>query len=193
MRPNRITFVILCTVFCGCQKHVKAPPPAPTLARGAPTTIQPALDTTPPPALPPTPAALLLAKANRAFAERKYNDAARSYEEYVNTTSAGEGHEQALFKWGLSYALQAPPDWQRAIPTLGKFVREYPSSPLQPEASLILSLQSKTQSLQMEAQSLQSSLDQANADKNQRDQRIKQLNNELDKLKRIDTERRKQR
>jgi hypothetical protein len=191
MRPNRIAFAILCAVLFGCHKHIRPvaqPPALPPIAR---TTIQPALDTTPPPALPPTPAALLLAKANRAFAEGKYNDAARSYEEYVNTTSAGDGHEQALFKWGLSYALQAPPDWPHAIPPLSKFVKEFPSSPLRPEASLILSLQSIIQSLQTETQSLQSSLDQVTADKNQRDARIKQLNSELDKLKRIDAERRK--
>jgi hypothetical protein len=192
MRPNRIAFVILCTVLFGCQKHVRPvaqPPALPPVAR---TTIQPALDTTPPPALPPTPAALLLDKAKRAFAEGRYDLAADTYADYINTSPKGEaGRQQALFNWGLSYVLQASPDWLSAATAFKKLGEEFPTSPLKTAASLIQSLHSKTQSLQVDNQSLQSALDQITADSKKSESKIKQLSNELERLKRIDSERRK--
>src|SRR5262249_29006890 len=141
MRPNRIAFVILLTLLSGCQKHVPVsaqPPVLPPIAR---TTIQPALDTTPPPALAPTPAAVLLDKAKRAFAEGRYEFAADTYADYVNTTPAGdEDRQQALFNWGISYLLRPLPDWQRAATAFKKLGDEFPKSPLKAEASFIQSL-----------------------------------------------------
>jgi len=192
MRPNRIAFVILCTFLWGCQKRVSQGPQAPNLPPIARTTIQPALDTTPPPTLPPTPAALMLDKAKRAFAEGRYDFAADTYADYINTAPRGDGErQQALFNWGLSYVLQGSPDWQRAAAAFKKLGEEFPNSPLKAEASLIQSLHSKAQSLQADNQSLQSALDQATAESKKSDSKIKQLSNELDRLKRIDAERRK--
>ena len=54
---------------------------------------------------------------------------------------------------------------------------EHPNSPYKQPANLILSLRSE--------------LDQAAADNKQRDLKIKQLTTELDRLKRIDADRRK--
>jgi TolA-binding protein len=170
-----------------------AQPPA--LAPVARTTIQPALDTTPNPTLPPTPAAIILDKAKRAFAEGRYDSAADTYADYINNTAPrGDGErQQALFNWGLSYVLQGSPDWLRAATAFKKLGEEFPNSPLKAEASLIQSLHSKAQSLQADNQSLQSALDQATAESKKSDSKIKQLSNELERLKKIDAGRRKQR
>jgi hypothetical protein len=192
MRPNRIAFVILCTVLFGCQKHVRPVAQPPTLPPVARTTIQPALDTTPPPTLPPTPAALLLDKAKRAFAEGRYDLAVDSYADYINTAPKGDGErQQALFNWGLSYVLKSSPDWFGASTAFKNLGEEFPNSPLKTEASLIQSLHSKTQSLQADNQSLQSALDQATAESKKSDSKIKQLSNELERFKKIDADRRK--
>jgi hypothetical protein len=192
MRPNRIAFVILCTVIFGCQKRVRPVASPPPLAPVARTTIQPALDTTPNPTLPPTPAAIMLDKAKRAFADGKYDFAADTYADYINIAPRGDGErQQALFYWGLSYVLQGSPDWLRAATVFKKLGDEFPNSPLKAEASLLQSLHSKSQSLQADNQSLQSALDQATADGKKSESKIKQLSTELERLKRIDAERRK--
>jgi hypothetical protein len=194
MRPNRIAFVILLTLLSGCQKRVPVAAQPPVLPPVARTTIQPALDTTPPPKLAPSPTALLLDKAKRAFAESRYEFAADAYAEYVNAAPPGDDDRQeALFNWGLSYLLRPSPDWQRAAIAFKKLGDEFPKSPLKAEASLIQSLQSKTLSLQAENQSLQTVLDQVTAESKKNESKVKQLSTELERLKKIDAgpERRK--
>jgi hypothetical protein len=193
MRPNRIAFfVIACSVLLGCEKRVKSAPQPPTLPPVARTTIEPALDTTPNPKLPPSAAALLLDKAQRAFAEGRYDFAADTYADYFNSVQRGDGErQQALFNWGLSYILKGAPDWLRADAVFTRLVEEFPNGPLRAEASLIQSLHSKAQSLQSDNQSLQSVLDQMTADGKKSELKIKQLSTELDKLKKIDADRRK--
>jgi hypothetical protein len=193
MRPNRIAFVILFTLFSGCQKRVPVaaqPPVLPPIAR---TTIQPALDTTPPPALAPTRAAVLLDKAKRDFAEGRYEVCAETYADYVSYTPAGdEERQQALFNWGICYLLRPPsPDWQRAAAAFKKLGDEFPKSPLKAEASFIQSLQQKTVLLQADNQSLQTVVDQLTADGKKNESKIKQLSNDLERLKKIDAERRR--
>jgi hypothetical protein len=192
MRPNRIAFVILFTLLSGCQKRVPIAAPPPVLPPIARTTIQPALDTTPPPALAPSPAAILLDKAKRAFAEGRYEFAADTYADYVNISLAGdEDRQQALFNWGICNLLRPSPDWQRAALAFKKLGDEFPKSPLKAEASLIQSLQQKTLSLQADNQSLQTVVEQITADGKKNESKIKQLSNELERLKRIDAERRR--
>jgi hypothetical protein len=79
----------------------------------------------------------------------------------------------------LTYALRPAPgtDWPHAIATLKQLVEEYPDSAFKSQANLILSLRAE--------------LDQVAADSKQRDLRIKQLTTELDRLKKIDADRRK--
>jgi len=79
----------------------------------------------------------------------------------------------------LIYAMKPAPatDWQRAIATLKQLLEEYPDSAFKSQANLILSLRAE--------------LDQASADSKQRDARIKQLTTELDRLKKIDADRRR--
>jgi hypothetical protein len=182
MRPNRIALVTLCSVVAGCHERVPLtalPPTVPVAARNIPAAepTPPAPAAPPPAAAPPSPAPL--DHADRAFAAGTYDDAARGYETYLRTNPTGKLRDQALFFLGLSYVLRPAPasDWQRASMYLKELVDNYPNSPLRPPASLVLSLHSD--------------LDQMTADSKQRDLRIKQLSTELDRLKKIDADRRK--
>ena len=164
MRTNRIIVITFSAVFIvlGCHRRV-------------PIT---ALPPVPP---PPNPAAVALDDAERAFVAGSYDEAGRAYENYLKLTPAGGVRDQALFRLGLSYALRAPADWPRASATLRQVIEGFPNSPYRQPASLILSLHSE--------------LDQVNAATRaatqQRDQRIRQLTAELDRLKKIDADRRK--
>ena len=132
-----------------------------------------------PPALPPPPAAGEIDAADRAFAGGSYDEAARAYENYLRLSPAGEQRDQVLFRLGLTYVLRAnpAPDWQRATAAWRQLVNEHSSSPLKPAANLILSLHSE--------------LDQITADAKLRDERIRQLSSELERLKKIDAERKR--
>jgi hypothetical protein len=134
----------------------------------------------PPPApAPPPPAPSPVDQANHAFNAANYDEAARGYENYLRVTPSGGRRDEALFYLGLIYALRPPAtaDWTRATATLKQLVDEFPSSIFKPTAALILSMRSE--------------LDQLTATGKQRDQQIKQLTTELDRLKKIDADRRK--
>lgn len=183
MRSKCITvcaFVATLTAF-GCHKRVPVtalpPPPAPVPA-AAPAPPAPA--PTPPASAPaPAPAVAPLDQADRAFLSGDYEDAVRRYEDYLKATPTGGQRDQALFRAALIYAMRPAPatDWNRAAATLKQLIDEFPRSPLKTPATLILSLRTE--------------LDQAGADAKQRDQKIKQLTTELDRLKKIDADRRK--
>ena len=136
----------------------------------------------PPPAAP-SPAAAALEQANRSFSAGAYDQAARAYENYLRLLPPGCSCDQELFRLGLSYVLRRSPnpDWQRTTVVFNQLVREYPGSSFTPQAKLILELRSKLNHL---------AADTALTTK-QRDERIRQLNNELDRLKKIDSDRRK--
>ena len=128
-----------------------------------------ALQPSPPPvAAAPAP----LSEADRAFDGGAYEEAARLYENYLRTYTAGSQRDQALFRLGLSYVFRpgAAQDWTRASALFKQLTDEHPNSPLKPAASLILSLRS---------------------DLRQRADRIRQLSAELDRLKKIDADRRR--
>ena len=131
----------------------------------------------PPAPPPPSPAASALDEGDRAFTAGRYDDAARAYENYLRLSADTGRREQALFQLGLAYALRPAADWQRAASAFRQIVEGFPNSPLKAPASLILSLHTE--------------LDQLALNTQQRDLRIKQLTTELDRLKRIDADRRK--
>jgi len=115
----------------------------------------------------------VLERADRAFTTGAYDDAIRDYEQGLRLSPPSNEREQALFRLSLAYALRSTnPDWQRATMLLKQLVDEYPNGVLKPPAALILSLHSD--------------LDQLAA----RDQRIRQLTTELERLKQIDAQRR---
>jgi hypothetical protein len=133
-----------------------------------------------PPRVPasPPPAIVALAEADRAFAQSAYDDACRAYEDYLRLTPAKDQQDQALFRLGLAYALRkSNPNWQRAITPWKRLMNDYPGSPFKPPVELILALYSEIAQVSMDIKT--------------RDDRIKQLTTELDRLKRIDADRRK--
>jgi tetratricopeptide (TPR) repeat protein len=130
-----------------------------------------------PPAPPPDPGAAALNEADRAFNAGSYDEASRGYENYLRLNPNGTQRDEVFFHLGLGYALRPAPDWQRAASAFRQIVEGFPNSPFRQPSNLILSLHSD--------------LDQVTANAQQRDQRIRQLTAELDRLKRIDADRRK--
>ncbi|HYR88571.1 MAG TPA: hypothetical protein VE422_31110 [Terriglobia bacterium] len=169
MRTKRLATIpfLVILALTSCQKktaRVATPPPVSTpspVSAPAPRTDS----------RPPAPA--VLERADRAFTTGAYDDAIRDYEQGLRLSPPSNEREQALFRLSLAYALRSTnPDWQRATMLLKQLVDEYPNGVLKPPAALILSLHSD--------------LDQLAA----RDQRIRQLTTELERLKQIDAQRR---
>jgi tetratricopeptide (TPR) repeat protein len=188
MRSTRITLVLFLVALAaaGCHKKVPVPtvvalpvPPPPSPAPAPPPAPGPA--PTPPPVATPDLVSVVapLSEADRLFLAGDYEEAAGMYQVFLRNNPTGDQRDQALFYLGLTYVLRPAPgaDWQRAVTNFKDLISHYSDSPFRPLAQLIVSLRSD--------------LDQAVADTKQRDQRIKQLATELDRLKKIDADRRK--
>ena len=163
MRTTRVAiagFFILLQAAC----HKRAAIPIPSIPA-------------PPPAAVPSPAAVALEEGDQAFTANDYEAACRAYENYLRIAPSRDRHDQVLFRLGLGYALRKnpSPDWERAATVLRQLLNDYPNSLFKPPAELILALRSE--------------VGQVNAGAKLRDERIKQLTAELDRLKRIDAER----
>jgi hypothetical protein len=183
MRSTRITVIVLLLALfeTGCHKRVAvvalppAPPPAPAVRE---TPVPPPAPVSVPVPLPvPVPAVPALAAAERAFVVGDYDEAARLYDAYIQGTPGGPQREQALFYLGMTSVLRPSPDWKRGAALFRQLTDEFPGSSFKPAANLILSLHME--------------LDQAATDSKQREQRLKQLTTELERLKKIDADRRK--
>lgn len=168
MRITILALTLLLATSCvRRQPAARVPVPPPT-----PTVVGPPL----PPPLPPS--AVTLENATQEFARADYAAAARDFQQYLNMVPSGGRRDQALFHLGLIYSQPGDPriDWQRAGNYFNQVVNEFPNSPLKPAAQLILTLKSETVQLAAESET--------------RNQRIRQLNTELERLIRIDSERR---
>jgi tetratricopeptide (TPR) repeat protein len=171
MPTKCLATVALCLVLMltACTKHVAVTAPPPRV---------------PIPASPP-PGLMALEEANRSFEAKEYEEASRAYEDYLRLTPAKDQQDQALFRLGLAYALKkSGADWTRAQAIWKRLVNEYPNSTLTPPVELIVSLYS-------EVGQASADLKLRDADLKVRDDRIKQLSTELDRLKKIDADRRK--
>jgi len=182
MRSVRLIVLFLLLAACH-NKHapvltpVAALPPPPPPPAGIPDLPVLPPNPVPPVSVAPAPVSPLK-EADHAFAAGNYDDAVRGYEEYLRTNTSGVLRDEALFYLALSYAVRPNADWQHATTVLKQLIDESPDTSLfKPPAMLIVSLHSQ--------------VDQLNGDNKQRDQRIKQLTTELDRLKKIDSERRK--
>jgi hypothetical protein len=178
-----IVWVFAIAALSGCHKRsavVVEPPRAlvvPTVVVvTAPIPIPAPIPTSLVPDPLPEPASPL-EEANRAFAAGNYDEAIRLYESYLVSPSGEE--DEALFRLALSYSLRSKPgpDWQRARDFLKQLITDYPESPLKSPATLIVSLRSHA--------------DQLVRDVKAREQAMRQLSAELERLKQIDTERRR--
>jgi len=125
----------------------------------------------------------VLEQADRWFKAGVYDESAQAYEKYLRLQPTGCPCEQELLRLALSYVLRRSPrpDWQRATSVLKQLVEEYPNSSFTASASLILALRSQLDHLTVDAA----------VSTKQRDEQIRQLSSELDRLKKIDSDRMK--
>jgi hypothetical protein len=182
MRSNGVAVIgfALLLAFTGCHKAKPAPtvsiPPLPPAPPPSTVTIDVPLPPEPELTEPAPPAVAILEDANRAFAAGHYDQAARLYDGFLRTSPAAR-RDEALFYAGLTQALKPSTYWKSAATFFKQLIQEYPNSPYKPTANLLLTLRTD--------------LDQSTADVRQRDQRLKQLTTELDRLKKIDADRRR--
>jgi hypothetical protein len=183
--------LILFPLSSGCRKKgavsVTAPVSLPLnhTVVSAPKAITPEIPVIPVPKLvtPPTipkatapPNSFDLGEAS--FRARKYANAARSYEAYLQKNPEASDLDLALFHLGLSLALAntSAKNMSQAEQTLKRLVTEFPGSPYREPAEAILQLQSQVEKLK--------------TDLREKDAKFKLLSEELQKLKDIDLQRR---
>jgi TolA-binding protein len=172
--------MVLALWACQRNRTVALPPPPPPRPATfpAPVPIPASVPDAVPAAATADPAVRTLEQADAAFVAGNYRGAATAYENYLQLSPDGDMRDEALFRLGLVYALPGGPsqDWSRATSYLKRLLDEHPASPLKAPATLILSLQADITNL--------------TADGERREQRIRQLTGEIEKLKMIDTTRR---
>jgi TolA-binding protein len=178
----------LLMVLFGCHKKVAvqpalpAPPASPTKA--APefppiaTPPPPSLPSPKPPPAPPPSPTVFFSDGEREFSDGNYLEAAQSYQKYLDLSSIDLNRDRALFRLAMSYALSSTSSlaFQLAQTHFENLVARYPSSPYAAEAKFVVGLMEETLKLR--------------ADSREKDERIKRLASELDRLKKIDMERR---
>jgi tetratricopeptide (TPR) repeat protein len=186
MRANQVAVFVFLVVLAavGCHKNssnasnlsVVIPPVPPRAAPLSP--VPPGPEPLPRIELPPAPLSLL-EQATLAFVAGNYDEAERYFEQCLQDPSFTEHRDNALYHLGLIRALRPTPaaERQRSIATLKQLIEQYPNSPFLEPAKLILSLHGQVA--------------QAANDARARDQKLKQLAVELDRLKKIDADRRK--
>lgn len=129
----------------------------------------------PPPA---TPAPVVAHAANGLeqgeafFQAREYGKAAAAFESYL-AAGPNKKRDQVLFQLGLAYELSGR-DRDKGTAAFRKLVQEFPQSEWLEEAQVMLALQSEIEKLR--------------AENNTREEQIGRLRRELEKLKRIDLE-----
>ena len=186
------SLLILLALFAwGCQKKSTVPPPGP--AEAAP--VQPA-----PPAITPEvpdssktalPDATSDAEAEAPFNSfdlgeadfyaGKYQQAALSFESFLDGNPEAENRDRALFLMGLARAMAdgSAGGQLHSEAALKQLISEYPDSPYRKQAEYILDLKTQIEKLR--------------ADVRKRNQTIKELEEELKRLKQIDMQRRPRR
>jgi tetratricopeptide (TPR) repeat protein len=183
-----IAFSLLLLVSWGCHKKaaVVVPPPSPPVAaeETAPSAVTPRVPTpsTPAPLDPAPIPKTITAPSNLEVGEMNfhvgnYRQAARSFEAYLNSSPKSKSRDQALFYLGLSRILASDSsrDPHQAEVAFKRLITEFPTSPYRKEAEYILGLQAQIERLR--------------SDVKERDDRIKRLSEELQKLKEIDLQR----
>ena len=112
-----------------------------------------------------------------SFHSGKYEAAVRFYERYIRDDPVTQYRDAAMFRLAIAYALTcAAPECRTKSPDQFKrLISRYPQSPYTAEARFILGLQTDIEKLITDAKA--------------REDRIKKLTDELDRLKKIDLER----
>jgi hypothetical protein len=130
-----------------------------------------------------------------SFEKADFGQAVPAYENYLRATPNPKQHDRVLFRLALGYAIPGHPSHNpsRSTELLNRLVALFPQSPLKPQAEYILRLQAESENLKAvneSTQAMQTELEKTRAGLRERDERIKILREELDKLKKIDLERR---
>ena len=125
------------------------------------------------PAPPPPPAYL---QAERDFEGGRYLEAAHGYRTFLDSQAAGGSRERAAFRLALAQALSGPAGQSRAADSLRRFVTAFPRSGYRPEADLLLQLFFDLKKLRR--------------DLHEQEERSQKLAAELERLKKIDLQRR---
>lgn len=183
MRYERLAIIALGVVLAGCRHKpsgtaVLLPPPV-IITVAVPVSAPVPVPMDIPGSLPGSVEPDLFEQAELAFDMGDYVDAIRGYETYLQRMPDGDRVDEVLFHVGMAYVLQTKPpaNWQRATANLNRLVNEHPESPLKPTASLILSLHLHA--------------DQLAKDVKERNEIMRQLNTQLERLKKIDANRMK--
>jgi TolA-binding protein len=169
----------------GCRKEVvpaapELPPPekfvpAPSAITPPEPLISPELPEPPRPEITAPPE--IFVEAERNFAAGNYRQAANAFEKFLNNFPKDVARDSALFHFAFSLALSGGDrDLIQTEAALRRLILEFPKSPYRHQAEWILSLKAQVERLQSYVRD--------------RDERIRQLSEELNKLKSIDLERR---
>src|SRR5213594_1388656 len=184
MGLKRLTVIALGILLSGCHKRPQATVVVPEPLPPRPPDVVPVAAPVPipldvPASLPVPAGAALFEQAELAFAMSDYEAAIQDYENYLQSVPNGDRTDQVLFHVGMAYVLRTKPpaNWTRATASLRRLVNEHPDSPLRPEATLILSLRSRADQLAKDAKATS--------------EIVLELNTELERLKKIDADRRK--
>jgi TolA-binding protein len=185
------TLLLLASGACHRQSPVSVPSapqinPAPP-PESIPQAITPSVPVVPKsfplePVVPPTivgpPAPNHFDLGEKSFQTGKYRQAIQSFESYLNVDPKSGKRDEALFYVGLSHLLagNSPRDMRLAEAAFKRLIAEFPGNRYCNQAEYILGLQGQIGRLQ--------------ADVKERDDKIKQLSEELQKLKEIDMQRR---
>jgi len=178
------------SISIGCSK--KAPAPAPTpipaVAKQPKVILPPAITPSADPASNSTDAPAPLFKANEepnrlelglaSFYAGDYGSAVQFFEDYVKVCPNSARCDFALLHLFLSRRLldNSGRSARRAEEVLKRLVSEHPNSPYRDFAELVLALQAQAEGLR--------------SDNKEKEAKIKQLTDELQKLKEIDMRRR---
>ena len=119
----------------------------------------------------------IFTEAEKDFAAGNYKQAAHAYQKFLSTFPKAADRDRALFHFGFSLALSgSDPDLLQTEAALRRLITEYPQSPYRWQTEWILNLKTRIEQLQSNVK--------------ERDERIRQLSDELRKLKSIDFDRR---
>jgi outer membrane protein assembly factor BamD (BamD/ComL family) len=113
-----------------------------------------------------------------SFRSGNYAKAAKYYESFLTAFPKSKDRDLALYHMGLAHALAADSsrDLRQTEAIFKRLISEFPKSPYKSEAEFILGLQSQIEKLKLEMKD--------------RDEKVKRLSEELQKLKDIDLQRR---
>jgi hypothetical protein len=182
------SILLVSLISMGCHKSASVPPPAVkpvAIKTSPPPAVTPSLSASATPApLEPAPISKTITKPSSldlgetSFQIGKYAQAAKAYEDYLKDNPKSAMRDRALFQLGLSKALAGDSirDLHLAEAVFKKLIFEFPSSPYRDQAELILGLQNQ--------------VDKLKTDIKDREEKIKKLSEELQKLKEIDLQRR---